>query len=233
VDVEERRTTFGPAFFVRARFGDFSTPWIEAWKLARFVGAFLIWRASGRPSAAKIGRCACTGPANTHFAGQPDRRNTAPVLARAGASLKGRLCPDDRAGRGRRGPGAQGAPAHAPARPRLRAADKGHDTGAIQGWLGHRSITSTAVFTALAPNRFKDFWRDRSSRCRGRGALGPAPIRRRRPRTSLCVPADIGKVSIPRVPARRPHNKDGGANAMADMVPRGASNQECANAREP
>jgi hypothetical protein len=31
---------------------------------------------------------------------------------------------------------------------------------AIQGWLGHRSITSTAVYTALAPNRFKDFWRD-------------------------------------------------------------------------
>jgi hypothetical protein len=32
---------------------------------------------------------------------------------------------------------------------------------AIQGWLGQRSITSsTAVYTALAPNRFKDFWRD-------------------------------------------------------------------------
>jgi site-specific recombinase XerD len=35
-------------------------------------------------------------------------------------------------------------------------ADKRHDTRAIQGWLGHRSITSTAVYTALAPNRFKD-----------------------------------------------------------------------------
>jgi hypothetical protein len=32
---------------------------------------------------------------------------------------------------------------------------------AIEGWLGHRSITSTAVYTALAPNRFKDFWRER------------------------------------------------------------------------
>ena len=32
-------------------------------------------------------------------------------------------------------------------------ANKGHDTRAIQGWLGHRSITSTA-------NRFKDFWRE-------------------------------------------------------------------------
>jgi site-specific recombinase XerD len=39
-------------------------------------------------------------------------------------------------------------------------ASKGHDTPAIQGWLGHRSITSTAVYTALAPNRFKDLWRN-------------------------------------------------------------------------
>jgi site-specific recombinase XerD len=39
-------------------------------------------------------------------------------------------------------------------------ANKGHDTRAIQGWLGHRSITSTSVYTALAPNRFKDFWRE-------------------------------------------------------------------------
>jgi len=39
-------------------------------------------------------------------------------------------------------------------------ANKGHDTRAIQGWLGHRSITSTAVYTALAPNRFRDFWRE-------------------------------------------------------------------------
>jgi hypothetical protein len=45
-------------------------------------------------------------------------------------------------------------------RPRHALANKGHDTRAIQGWLGHRSITSTAVYTALAPNRFKDFWRD-------------------------------------------------------------------------
>ena len=37
------------------------------------------------------------------------------------------------------------------------SANKGHDTRAIQGWLGQ--ITRTAVYTALAPNRFKDFWR--------------------------------------------------------------------------
>jgi integrase len=39
-------------------------------------------------------------------------------------------------------------------------ANRGHDTRAIQGWLGHRSITSTAAYTALAPNRIKDFWRE-------------------------------------------------------------------------
>jgi len=39
-------------------------------------------------------------------------------------------------------------------------ANRGHDTRAIQGWLGYRSITSTAVYTALAANRFKDFWRE-------------------------------------------------------------------------
>jgi site-specific recombinase XerD len=38
-------------------------------------------------------------------------------------------------------------------------ANKGHDTRAIQGWLVHRAITSTAVYTALAPNG-SDFWRD-------------------------------------------------------------------------
>jgi hypothetical protein len=35
VDMEERRTTFGSEFFVRARFGDFITPWIEASQLER------------------------------------------------------------------------------------------------------------------------------------------------------------------------------------------------------
>jgi site-specific recombinase XerD len=39
-------------------------------------------------------------------------------------------------------------------------ANKGHDTRAIHCWLVHRSITSTAVYTVLAPKRFKDFWPD-------------------------------------------------------------------------
>jgi site-specific recombinase XerC len=34
-----------------------------------------------------------------------------------------------------------------------------HDTRAIQGWLGHRSIASAAVYSALAPNLFKVFRR--------------------------------------------------------------------------
>ena len=55
---------------------------------------------------------------------------------------------------------AQRAPAHASPCYGYALANKGHDTPAIQGWLGHRSIKSTAVYTALAPNRFKDFWRE-------------------------------------------------------------------------
>jgi integrase len=39
-------------------------------------------------------------------------------------------------------------------------ANDGHDTRAIQGYLGHRSIASTQRYTALAPGRFKNFWKD-------------------------------------------------------------------------
>jgi integrase len=39
-------------------------------------------------------------------------------------------------------------------------ANDGHDTRAIQGYLGHRSIVSTQRYTALAPDRFKNFWKD-------------------------------------------------------------------------
>jgi integrase len=38
-------------------------------------------------------------------------------------------------------------------------ANKGHDTRAIQDWLGHRSIQHTVRYTELAPAKFKDFWR--------------------------------------------------------------------------
>jgi integrase len=39
-------------------------------------------------------------------------------------------------------------------------ANVGHDTRALQDWLGHRSIQHTVRYTELAPTRFKDFWRD-------------------------------------------------------------------------
>jgi site-specific recombinase XerD len=39
-------------------------------------------------------------------------------------------------------------------------ANVGHDTRAIQDWLGHRSIQHTVRYTELSPTRFKDFWRD-------------------------------------------------------------------------
>jgi type 1 fimbriae regulatory protein FimB/type 1 fimbriae regulatory protein FimE len=37
-------------------------------------------------------------------------------------------------------------------------ANKGHDTRALQAYLGHRNIQHTVRYTELAPARFKDFW---------------------------------------------------------------------------
>jgi type 1 fimbriae regulatory protein FimB/type 1 fimbriae regulatory protein FimE len=39
-------------------------------------------------------------------------------------------------------------------------ANAGHDTRALQAYLGHRNIQHTVRYTELAPNRFKDFWKD-------------------------------------------------------------------------
>ena len=39
-------------------------------------------------------------------------------------------------------------------------ANKGHDTRAIQCYLGHKSINHTVRYTELAPNRFNKFWDD-------------------------------------------------------------------------
>jgi type 1 fimbriae regulatory protein FimB/type 1 fimbriae regulatory protein FimE len=36
----------------------------------------------------------------------------------------------------------------------------GHDTRALQAYLGHRNIEHTVRYTELAPDRFKGFWRD-------------------------------------------------------------------------
>ena len=38
-------------------------------------------------------------------------------------------------------------------------ANKGHDTRALQGYLGHKNIQHTVRYTELASDRFKDFWR--------------------------------------------------------------------------
>jgi site-specific recombinase XerD len=38
-------------------------------------------------------------------------------------------------------------------------ANAGHDTRALQDWLGHKSIQHTVRYTELAPTSFKDFWR--------------------------------------------------------------------------
>ena len=54
-----------------------------------------------------------------------------------------------------------------PAHPRMlrhaagyKLVNDGRDTRAIQHYLGHRNIQHTARYTQLAPERFKDFWRD-------------------------------------------------------------------------
>ncbi len=38
-------------------------------------------------------------------------------------------------------------------------ANQGHDTRALQAYLGHRNIQHTVRYTELSPTRFKDFWR--------------------------------------------------------------------------
>ena len=38
-------------------------------------------------------------------------------------------------------------------------ANAGHDTRALQAWLGHKNIQHTVRYTEVAPDRFKNFWR--------------------------------------------------------------------------
>jgi type 1 fimbriae regulatory protein FimE len=42
----------------------------------------------------------------------------------------------------------------------FKLANEGHDTRAIQHYLGHRNIQHTVRYTEMAPDRFKTFWRD-------------------------------------------------------------------------
>jgi len=39
-------------------------------------------------------------------------------------------------------------------------ASRGHDTRAIQSYLGHANINNTVIYTQLSPRRFNDFWDD-------------------------------------------------------------------------
>jgi site-specific recombinase XerD len=38
-------------------------------------------------------------------------------------------------------------------------ANRGHDTRALQAYLGHKNIQHTVRYTELSPSRFKNFWR--------------------------------------------------------------------------
>ena len=39
-------------------------------------------------------------------------------------------------------------------------ASQGHDTSAIQDYLGHKNIHHTVRYTQMSPSRFETFWRD-------------------------------------------------------------------------
>ena len=41
-------------------------------------------------------------------------------------------------------------------------ANAGHDTRALQAYLGHRNIQHTVRYTELAPDQFKTFWKNRA-----------------------------------------------------------------------
>jgi integrase len=42
----------------------------------------------------------------------------------------------------------------------FKLANDGHDTRALQLWLGHRNIQHTVRYTELSTTRFRNFWRD-------------------------------------------------------------------------
>src|SRR4029450_11841656 len=42
----------------------------------------------------------------------------------------------------------------------FKLANDGHDTRGREHYLGHKNIQHTVRYTEMAPDRFKDFWRD-------------------------------------------------------------------------
>jgi site-specific recombinase XerD len=65
-------------------------------------------------------------------------------------------------------------------------ANDGHDTRAIQAYLVHRNIQNTTRYTALAPQRFKEFFEIRMAA--GRGSL---------PFQTLAPPWPIARLPLP------------------------------------
>lgn len=53
-----------------------------------------------------------------------------------------------------------GAHRSAPLASRAWSNGQGHDTRALQAYLGHRNIQHTVRYTELSPTRFQRFWRD-------------------------------------------------------------------------
>jgi len=41
----------------------------------------------------------------------------------------------------------------------FKLANDGHDTRALQRYLGHKNIQHTVRYTEIAPDRFRNFWR--------------------------------------------------------------------------
>ena len=67
----------------------------------------------------------------------------------------------------------------------FKLANDGHDTRALQPYLGHKNLQHTVRYTEMAPDRFKDFWKRLTL---GLGHLGPAASGRRQARDDFRFP---------------------------------------------
>jgi type 1 fimbriae regulatory protein FimB/type 1 fimbriae regulatory protein FimE len=79
------------------------------------------------------------------------------VSERGGSHRFPPACPAPRGGRQDAIPD---SPAHARHACGFKLANDGHDTRALQHYLGHKNIQHTVRYTEMAPDRFKDFWRN-------------------------------------------------------------------------
>ena len=84
-------------------------------------------------------------------------------------------------------------------------ASKGQDTRAIQAYMGHKNIQHTVRYTELAPDRFKNFWKDLGGAAGGteRATTGP-PWRAYRGKCDLQggnIPTDEFSIHLLRVSA--------------------------------